>query len=220
MNPATSGDCTSDSSCTSRDLTGNPKLRWGRIALSSASGPESQALPIPLEAQYYNGYNLRQTLRTVARPSREAELSLMTPPSVPRSNLTIDIGSGSNNSAGSSSNAVIFRSADLVLVSGDGNLSFSAPSDSDRGSFTVDVDLTDLPWLKYDWDLDGSHDDSPPTATGTFGVFGVTIRFCFERSLINPVCRSQKHFSTPTSAKGGCAPGDQSDAKSRDPTAD
>ena len=95
-------------------------------------------------------------------------------------NLTIDIGSGSNNSTGSSSN-VNLSSADLVVVSGDGNLSFSAPSDGDRGSFTVNIDLSNLSWLKYDWDLDGSHDDSPPGVTGTFGIYGGHSKILFRR---------------------------------------
>ena len=180
MNPATSGDCTSDSSCTSRDLTGNPKLRWGRIALSSASGPESQALPIPLEAQFYNATTFVMNTADSCTPIARSRLEFNDAAISTSSNLSIDIGSGSNNSAGSSSN-VDLTSTDLVLVTGDGNLVFSAPSDNDRGSFTVDVDLTDLPWLKYDWDLDGSHDDSPPTATGTFGVFGGHDKILFRK---------------------------------------
>jgi MSHA biogenesis protein MshQ len=171
MNPATSGDCTATSSCTSRDLTGNPKLRWGRIELSSASGPESQALPIPLAAQYYNGTTFVTNSADSCTPIARGRIAFNDAAISTASNLTINIGSGTDNSAGSSTN-VNLSTTDLVLVSGDGNLSFSAPSDSDRGSFTIDVDLTDLPWLKYDWDLDGSHDDSPPTATGTFGIFG------------------------------------------------
>ena len=171
MNAGTSGNCASDSSCNSLDLTGNPKLRWGRLALNSASGSETQALGMPLLTQYYNGSsfitNTDDSCTTLARSKIEFNDGAINT----AANLTIDIGSGSNNSAGSSSN-VNLSSADLVVVSGDGNLSFSAPSDGDRGSFTVAIDLTNLPWLKYDWDLDGSHDDSPPTATGTFGVFG------------------------------------------------
>jgi len=170
FNPGTSGDCTSDSSCTSRDLSGNPKLRWGRLNISSASGPERQNLPVPFETEYYNGAtfvtNTDDGCTTIARSRIEFNDGAIST----TDNLTIDIGGGSDNSTGSSINANL-TSADLVMVSGDGNLVFSAPSDGDRGSFTVDVDLTDLPYLYYDWDLDGSHDDSPPTATGTFGVF-------------------------------------------------
>ncbi len=180
MNPATSGDCTATSSCTSRDLTGNPKLRWGRIELSSASGPESQALPIPLAAQYYNGTTFVTNTADSCTPIARGRIAFNDAAISTASNLTINIGSGTDNSAGSSTN-VNLSTTDLVLVSGDGNLSFSAPSDSDRGSFTIDVNLTDLPWLKYDWDLDGSHDDSPPTATGTFGVFGGHDKILFRK---------------------------------------
>ena len=180
MNAGTSGNCASNSSCNSRDLTGNPKLRWGRMALSSASGSETQALGVPLLTQYYNGSsfitNTDDGCTTIARSKIEFNDGAINT----AANLTIDIGSGSNNSTGSSSN-VNLSSADLVVVSGDGNLSFSAPSDGDRGSFTVAIDLTNLPWLKYDWDLDGSHDDSPPGVTGTFGIFGGHSKILFRR---------------------------------------
>ena len=180
MNAGTSGNCASDSSCNSLDLTGNPKLRWGRLALNSASGSETQALGVPLLTQYYNGSsfitNTDDGCTTIARSKIEFNDGAINT----AANLTIDIGSGSNNSTGSSSN-VNLSSADLVVVSGDGNLSFSAPSDGDRGSFTVDIDLTNLPWLKYDWDLDGSHDDSPPGVTGTFGIYGGHRKILFRR---------------------------------------
>ena len=180
MNAGTSGNCASDSSCNSLDLTGNPKLRWGRLALNSASGSETQALGVPLLTQYYNGSsfitNTDDGCTTIARSKIEFNDGAINT----AANLTIDIGSGSNNSTGSSSN-VNLSSADLVVVSGDGNLSFSAPSDGDRGSFTVAIDLTNLPWLKYDWDLDGSHDDSPPGVTGTFGIYGGHSKILFRR---------------------------------------
>jgi hypothetical protein len=171
MNAGTSGNCASDSSCDSLDLTGNPKLRWGRVSLSSSSGSEYQSLPLPLVTEYFNGSafvtNTADSCTSIARTRIEFNDSAIST----SSNLTIDIGSGTDNSTGSSINTDL-TSADLVIVSGNGNLVFSAPNDNNRGSFTVDVDLTDLPYLAYDWDLDGSHDDSPPTATGTFGVFG------------------------------------------------
>jgi len=168
MNAAASG-C--GAACDAIDLSGNPNIRWGRLSLSSASGSEYQSLPLPLVTEYYNDSafvtNTADSCTSIARTRIEFNDSAISTPS----NLTIDIGSGTDNSTGSSINTDL-TSADLVIVSGNGNLVFSAPNDNNRGSFTVDVDLTDLPHLAYDWDLDGSHDDSPPTATGTFGVFG------------------------------------------------
>ena len=55
LNPSTSGDCTSAGNCTSKLLTGTAKFRWGRLILSSASGPENQNLSIPVLAEYYGG---------------------------------------------------------------------------------------------------------------------------------------------------------------------
>ncbi|MDB3986504.1 hypothetical protein N9417_05620 [Pseudomonadales bacterium] len=181
MNAAASG-C--GAACDAVDLSGNPNIRWGRLSLSSASGSEYQSLPLPLVTEYYNDSsfitNTDDGCTTIARSKIEFNDGAINT----AANLTIDIGSGSNNSTGSSSNVNLSSadlSADLVVVSGDGNLSFSAPSDGDRGSFTVAIDLTNLPWLKYDWDLDGSHDDSPPGVTGTFGIYGGHSKILFRR---------------------------------------
>ena len=130
MNAAASG-C--GAACDAMDLSGNPNIRWGRLSLSSASGSEYQSLPLPLVTEYYNGSsfitNTDDGCTTIARSKIEFNDGAINT----AANLTIDIGSGSNNSTGSSSN-VNLSSADLVVVSGDGNLSFSAPSDGDRGS--------------------------------------------------------------------------------------
>ena len=47
MNAGTSGNCASNSSCNSRDLTGNPKLRWGRWP-ELGERLRNQALGVPL----------------------------------------------------------------------------------------------------------------------------------------------------------------------------
>jgi MSHA biogenesis protein MshQ len=177
MNAAASG-C--GAACDAVDLSGNPNIRWGRLTLSSASGSEYQSLPLPLVTQYYTGStfvtNTIDGCTNIARTRIEFNgLAIDT-----TANLSVDIGGGTDNSTGNSINTDL-TSADLVIVSGSGDLVFSAPSDNDRGSFTVDIDLADLPHLEFDWDLDGNHDDSPPTAIGTFGVYGGHDKVLFKK---------------------------------------
>ncbi len=53
FDPGGAGDCTG--SCTGKILPSSLRLRHGRLRLTGASGPETVALPAPLETQYYNG---------------------------------------------------------------------------------------------------------------------------------------------------------------------
>ena len=58
MNAATTGNCATGSTCDARQLGGNlttTAVRYGRLRLQNANGSELLAMPIPIEAQYYNG---------------------------------------------------------------------------------------------------------------------------------------------------------------------
>ncbi len=55
MDAVSSGDCTADDSCTSKRLTGQPELRYGRLVLDSSFGPESANLPVKLATEYWDG---------------------------------------------------------------------------------------------------------------------------------------------------------------------
>ena len=69
----------------------------------------------------------------------------------------------------------LLTSTAVSFSRGSAGLIFTAPcSQADsicvvEDSFSVLLDLSDLPWLKYDWNRDGSHAESPPAASGFFG---------------------------------------------------
>ena len=62
------------------------------------------------------------------------------------------------------------NSSEIRFSSGDAGLSFSAPGAAIvQDSFTVDVDLSDIDWLQFDWNQDGNNNDTQlPTATMRF----------------------------------------------------
>jgi MSHA biogenesis protein MshQ len=191
FNPATSGDCSSVGNCTSRLLTGSAKFRWGRLNLSSASGPENQSLKIPFVAEYFDGSRYLTNSYDGCTEIARNRISFNGATIDNSANLTIDVGSGMDNSAGDSINRTL-NGNDMILSSGDGNLYFSAPSPTATGTFTVSADIdssvgdgAERSWLLFDWDLDGNHDDSPPTVTGSFGTYGGHDKVLFRRLVTN-----------------------------------
>ena len=177
LNPSTSGDCTSAGNCTSKLLTGTAKFRWGRLILSSASGPENQNLSMPVLAEYYGGANYLTNTYDSCTEIARSKIAFNSATIDSTANLTINVGSGTNNSTGESSNRTL-NGNDMILSNGDGNLYFTAPSPTATGTFTVGIDASSLSWLLFDWDFDGSHDDSPPTATGSLARLVGMTRSC------------------------------------------
>jgi uncharacterized repeat protein (TIGR01451 family) len=155
-------------------------LRFGRLRLSNAVGSELLALPVPLTAQYWNGFAfVKNSADTCTNISAE--------------NLGFTFPSGSvakpNNLAACETELTIAGSAP------DYRLNLSAPGDSNIGwaDLTLNLagppsgvqclavgsagdaaDLAGLPWLQYNWDgvdqaSDGNLFDDNPRARATFG---------------------------------------------------
>jgi MSHA biogenesis protein MshQ len=158
FDPATSGDCTG--SCTGRILPSSLRLRHGRLRLAGASGPETAALPAPLETQYYNGSAwVRNTLDDCASFPELIQLG--------GSALTAGVTVGSGTSTASYTS---LASSTVTLVDGTSGLVFSAPGIGNTGSFQIDFNgLPGLDHLQYDWNGDGN--EFPAPATVTFGSF-------------------------------------------------
>ena len=179
------GEGAACTTCTAVALSGRPEFYYGRLAISSATAPDDQALPVPLILERYNnnsfslnGVDSCTTVNRTRVKFNNSSINLDANRSVLVNSL---------NTTGSFTNPYItptvinnlLTSTQLFFSQGTSGLSFSAPcSQSDgsgacngTGSFTIGVDLSDLPWLKYDWDQDGSFLESPPTATGSFGGY-------------------------------------------------
>ncbi len=140
-------------------------VRWGRLALQNAHGSERLALALPARAQYFDGAGFAtNTDDNCSGFSPAGELVLSN--DIEANEIDGDIAIAASSTAASVGSD--------PFAGGDANLTFSAPGAGETGFTDVTVDLApgaaDLPWLQFDWDGDGSHDDNP-TARATFGVF-------------------------------------------------
>ena len=176
---------TSCSSCNAIQLAGQPEFQFGRISISSASAPDDQSLPIPLLVERYennrfslNGADSCTVINRSKIEFNDSSIDLS-------SNLDVSINTLTSSGAFTNPYIVptvvnnLLSTTTVLFSQGTSGLSFTAPcSQSDgnsqcdgTGNFSVEVDLSDLPWLRYDWNQDGSYTDSPPAATGAFGGY-------------------------------------------------
>lgn len=165
MNALTTGACVG-AGCTAIKV-GNPLvLRYGRLRLDSASGPETVKLPVNFLSEYWsgNGFILNSNDSCTIVP-----LSAITYPSgtlATAGNFTVPLSIG--NTVGTYTNST----GGVHFVAGNAGHYFSAPSSAGTGSFVVGINLATLTWLRYDWNQNGDYSDTTlPNATYKFGAY-------------------------------------------------
>ncbi len=146
---------------------GQTEVRFGRLRLDDAFGPETANLPVNFLTEYWSGSawisNIDDSctaiaLSAISYPGGTIDSS---------TNLTVPIGAGTStgNYASTAGSAVNF-------ANGDAGHYFSAPGAGNMGNIQVNVDLALYPWLQFDWNQDGNHSEAAlPTANYDFGSY-------------------------------------------------
>lgn len=143
------------------------ELRFGRLNVVNAYGPETEALPLPWLAEYYDGANFI----TNSDDSCSAWLT---------SSVTYTDADGSLISSGLTVPSYAFLATDFRVDKGDAGVVMSAPGASNTGSVNVSVNLTEAPYFKFDWDGDGRFEEEP-SAHIVFGQFRSNDKVIFQR---------------------------------------
>jgi len=162
-------DCALDGDCTAVSIGDEQVLRYGRMRIQSAHGPETEDLAIPFVTEYWNGSAFVTHLDDSCSQHPLSSIrfdGIAIGPAVADRTVTVGDGStvGSLNVSGTNA----------AVSTGDYGLVFSAPGAAASGSdntgyFPVSVINID-DWLRYDWDQDGAANDaSLPDAIVTFG---------------------------------------------------
>jgi MSHA biogenesis protein MshQ len=156
-------DPENDGVCNSYTIGGisGTELRYGRMLLQNAHGPETQPLIIPVRTEYYTGsaFTLNEPDNCTAYASGSLSLTM---------NLT---DSGTTTASGSG-----------TLVAGvSNNLSLSAPGVGHEGSVDMELDLSQATGLNLEWlQSDGNN----PAAKATFGIFKGNPRLIYTRESV------------------------------------
>lgn len=169
MNASTTGNCSP--SCTAKALGSPINVRYGRLRLDDAFGPETANLPVNFYTEYWIGNrfvkNTNDTCTTILRSA----ISYPNGNILSDSNRTVQLTSGAV--AGSTTgNYETMDATQISFTAGDAKQFFSAPTSGATGTFPVNVDLTSYPWLRFDWNQDGNYSHtSLPTARFGFGSY-------------------------------------------------
>lgn len=174
MNATTPGVC-AGVTCNAAALSSTLNLRFGRLRLDDAFGPESVPLPVTFVTEYWSGSFFALSTsdtwslvnNTCTQIPRSAIVYEPTGSLLVDANRTVPIGS--SNTQGNYGN---LTADGVAFIAGNAGHWFSAP-DPGTGNFQVDVDLVNLPWLRFDWNQDGdfNNDSALPSANIGFGQY-------------------------------------------------
>ncbi|MGP8308330.1 DUF6701 domain-containing protein [Vibrio sp. YIC-376] len=133
-----------------------PDIRFGRVDLDDVGGRQGETLRVPLRVEYWNGSRFvvnANDNQTVVKGVTAAEQHIW------------PIGEGATPKS-------VTLGAGGEVVSGTSRAVTATQAEAYRQQTRVWLDLEDsangLPWLKYDWDNDGSEEN--PSSVVTFGI--------------------------------------------------
>jgi len=182
MNPATSGDCTAAGDCIAAELGSPLDLRFGRLRLDDAFGPEVIELPVPFFTEYWDGSEYRRNHQDSCTLIPREAIIYPNGDLVDDDNRTVTLGSGETTGQYAD---LPPAPAGVGFTSSDADHSFSAPGAGNTGGFQVQIDLTNRSWLRYDWNQDGDFSDLmlPPANIG-FGSYRGHDRVIYWREIL------------------------------------
>ena len=155
------------------------QMRFGRLNIKNAYGSELLDLKVPIRAQYYDngGFVLNrddQCSRLSINNSNNTVKMELKNDSTGWQSANQDIALAGDQASGSTEGLRLNNGTDqadnLKLGKGAAYLVLEAPGQDKTGYVHVRAFLDDYPWLQYDWNGDGSHDENP-NATATFGIY-------------------------------------------------
>ncbi len=157
------------------------EFRFGRLVLSDAHGPETSDLPVTFATQYYDGSqwltNTDDSCSAIAQSAIAFPDGTIDVPA----NRAVAVGGGT-----SSGQFTDLSAGAVNFIAGDAGHFFTAPGAGNTGVFNVTIDdLSAYPWLQFDWDQNGSFNDTGlPAAEISFGSFRGHDRVIFWREVL------------------------------------
>ncbi|HEX5792341.1 MAG TPA: DUF6701 domain-containing protein, partial [Rheinheimera sp.] len=178
VNVNTSTDCVAAGNCTAKRL-GTTDIRYGRMVLDNAYGPENENLPLVARAEYWNGTAF------VTNPQDNCSaLSAVATVRPGSSNPALLLQKEAPYSGGATMTVNAQASATVIqqgssVINGLAALLLPAPQQRGRG----EMEYQAMSWLQYNWRSGGSNYDQNPQAEFIFGRFRGNPRQIYWREL-------------------------------------
>lgn len=151
-------------------------IRYGRLRLLSAHGPETQDLEVPMHVQYFDGTSFVLNTQDECTFSNATDNPYFCMQIMESNSTEWDFKTSASVSDGTSS----FLEMTNPPNSNTGGLLFSAPGIGNIGYFDIRIALDDCAtpytWLKHT-------DGTDPSARATFGVRRTNERIIFQREM-------------------------------------
>ncbi len=168
VNASTNDDCSVAGNCNAVEI-GSANFYYGRLTLPDAYGPETANLPALFLTEYWNGQQFVQNVYDNCTLIPRSIVAFNSNPITSTADLSVNLLGGT-----STAQFAALTASHIGFSSGDASLSFSAPGTAITvDSFVMDVDLTSIDWLRFDWNQDGNdnNDTALPTATIRFKAY-------------------------------------------------
>jgi MSHA biogenesis protein MshQ len=171
-------DVDNDNTCESYTiaaLTG-ANLRFGRLTIGTAFGSELLPLEVPMQTEFFSGSGFVLNTDDSCTSLLNTDLILSSAVEALQTDGDVSVGGGSTTA----------NIANAPLVLGKAGLSFSAPGTGNTGDVDITIDLgtvapgLDMPWLQYDWDGNGTHDNNPQ-GRAAFGLYSGNSEYIYIR---------------------------------------
>ncbi|MGB0751474.1 MAG: DUF6701 domain-containing protein, partial [Gammaproteobacteria bacterium] len=162
LNIDSTGDGTTDSA-----LAALLDLRHGRIRMEGGSASPADTLQTIFRTEYFNGTDW--SAMSIDNCTSVARSAVTYPGGAIDDDNNLNVTVGGGQTTGSYAD---MTSSQINFQSGDAGQAFSAPGAGNIGAFSVTVSVSAQPWLQFDWDGDGQHDDAAlPAAQYDFSSF-------------------------------------------------
>jgi MSHA biogenesis protein MshQ len=150
-----------------RELDPQPEIRFGRVSLDSAGGQTLSDISIPLQIEFWNGSRFEvdtaDSTTNISGIESESDINIWTEEGMTAANVSLSGGG--------------------VVSSGTSRSINAAQSAAVRQQTQVWLDISALPWLRYNWDDDNATDDAngeqDPSTVVTFGIYRGNDRVIF-----------------------------------------
>jgi len=155
-------------------FNGGKAMHWGRLELENTYGPELIGLTLPLVVKSFDGTAFVPNGLDSCTTLAPAQLAMASPVGTVPAPGPLQVNPDNPNTT----------TATLgPFAGGVSSLALSAPGDGGDGWVDLRANLAAMPWLRFDWDGNGVHDNDP-AARASFGIYKGRPRLIYQREVV------------------------------------